>query len=224
MGWKVDVMKSKPLSRHLGVFAATVLIFLLGILIGSYVTGLKLKALTGMQDDLKTQTLSVELQYEILKEDPCSAINYSKLTDELYNLGERLVFMENSLGWDDPNVLELKEYFSLLELRHWLLIKKNNKVCGDKVVPILYFYSNKGDCPKCEQQGFILTNVRRNFPEVRVYHFDMNIVNPAIDTVKGLYNVKSAPTVVVLDETFNGFVTKSVIEEKLEDLREDEIK
>ncbi|MBW3002980.1 conjugal transfer protein TraF [Candidatus Woesearchaeota archaeon] len=209
-----DISKTKFIT----VFAVTALIFVIGVLIGSYITGIKLDQLTDMQDDLKTHAMSVEMQYEILSEDPCRAVNSTPLTDELNKIGERLVFMENELGWDDKNVMMLKEYFSLLELRHWLLMKKNNEICDERVVPILYFYSNKGDCPKCEQQGFVLTNLKRNHAPVRTYHFDINIENPAIDTVKDLYNVKYAPAIVIGEKTFHGFLSK----EKLEELYDEE--
>lgn len=206
-------MRKISKTKFVNVFAITALIFIIGILLGSYITGIKLDNLTEMEDDLKTHAMSVEMQYEILQEDPCKAINSSSLTDELNSIGERLVFMENELGWDDKNVIRLKEYFSLLEIRHWLLLRKNNDMCSGGLNPILYFYSNQGDCPKCEQQGFILTNFKRNHEDARVYHFDINIDNPALDTVKELYNVKYAPALVVNDETFHGFISKDKLEE-----------
>lgn len=204
-----DISKTK----FLAVFAITALIFIIGILIGTYITGLKLAELTSLQEDLKTHALSVEMQYDILAEDPCNAINSSPLTDELNKIGERLVFMENELGWDDENVIQLKEYFSLLELRHWLLLKKNKEICRNSLVPALYFYSNQGDCPKCESQGYILTNLKDKYPNIRIYHFDINIKNPAVDTVKNLFNVKYAPALVFGGETYHGFMEKDRLEE-----------
>jgi len=202
------VVRDFSKAKLLNALAITALIFIIGVLIGTHITNAKLESLTTMEDDFKTHALSVEMQYEILSEDPCNAVNSSTLTEELNSIAERLVFMENELGWDDKNVMRLKEYFSLLELRHWLLINKNNDICGKRLVPILYFYSNKGDCSKCEQQGFVLTNFKRNYPLVRIYHFDLNIDNPALDTVKKMYNVKYAPSIVFDGQTYHGFITK----------------
>ncbi|MEA3430722.1 MAG: hypothetical protein U9R08_05595 [Nanoarchaeota archaeon] len=201
-------------TKFVTVFAVTTLIFIIGIFLGTSITSIKLDKITDMQDDLKIHTMSVEMQYEILLEDVCKAVNSSSLTDELNAIGERLVFMENELGWDDVNVIRLKEFFSLLEIRHWLLIRKNEDFCGGTLKPILFFYSNKGDCPKCEQQGFVLTNFKRNHPEARVYHFDINIDNPALDTLKELYNIQYAPAIVFDEESYHGFMVK----DKLEDI------
>ena len=82
-------------------------------------------------------------------------------------------------------------------------------------MPVLFFYSNKGDCPKCEQQGFVLTNFKRTYKDVRIYHFDINIDNPALNTIKDLYKIKYAPAIVFREDTYHGFMTKTVLENLL---------
>jgi hypothetical protein len=120
--------------------------------------------------------------------------------------------MENRLGEDDRNVLDLKEYYSLLELRHWLFMQKTRKECNQTSVPILFFYTNEEDCKDCKEQGFILTWVRRNYADVYIYSFDYTIENAALDTVKRLYGIEGTPAVVIGKETYNRFISKKEIE------------
>ena len=67
----------------------------------------------------------------------------------------------------------------------------------DKIDTILYFYSNKEDCNDCEQQGYVLSYIKKKYPSVRVYSFDINIENQAIDIIKENYDINIAPSVVI---------------------------
>ena len=109
--------------KYLAVFAITTLIFVIGFIFGSYTSQMKLGKLDQFEQELRSDTLSLELQYEIISENPCETINSSILTEELYELGSKLEHMENSMGIDDPDVIRLKDYYSILQLRHWLLMK-----------------------------------------------------------------------------------------------------
>ena len=55
---------------------------------------------------------------------------------------------------------------------------------------IMYFYSNKGDCSDCEREGFVLTKLREDYPELRVYSFDYNLDLSALQTLVSIYNIK----------------------------------
>lgn len=209
----MDPRKQLRTRRYLTVFLLTTAIFVLGLVIGSYNTGKKLTNLTNLQEDLKTHTLDVEMQYQLLAEDPCAYINMTPLTDELYDISLKLDYMENVLGAEDANVKRLKEYYSLLELRHWLFLKKVNKQCGRNDTLILYFYSNKGDCPECEQQGFVLSYLRKVHPDLYVYSFDINLKTNAVDTIKKKYRVKKAPFIVINSIPKEGFLAKDELEQ-----------
>ena len=130
-------------SKFITVFAITALVFVIGILIGNYTTSLKFDRLENMQDDLRTQTMALELQYEILAEEPCKVIDAEPLTEELYKIGSRLTFLEDSLGKTDPVVLQIKEYYHLLELRHWLFFRKSQKECKSNNTTKKCFYRHR---------------------------------------------------------------------------------
>ena len=201
--------------KYLAVFAITTLIFIVGMLIGNYFASQKMNQIDYIGQDLKTDTVAMELQYELIAEDPCSYVNSTPLADELYEMASKLDYMENRLGEDNRDVIELKEYYSLLEIRNWLFMKKTKKECNQTNALILFFYKNEEDCKDCKEQGFILTWIRRNYADVYVYSFDYVIENAALDTMKRLYNIKDTPAIVIDSETYNKFMSKKEIEEIL---------
>lgn len=204
-------------SRYIAAFSITVLIFLLGIMLGNHFAENKIGYLEEMSTDFKTDTLALEIQYDLIEENPCSSVNSTPLAEQLYDLATRLDYMENQLGESDPDVRALKEYYQLLEIRHWMFNKKTNQECDQNMTLVLYFYSYKKDCPECEQQGFILTWLRMNYPNVLVYAFDYNIDNYALATLKKQYDVTSTPAVVVGDKTYNRFMKKDELVKIVED-------
>jgi hypothetical protein len=204
--------------KYVAVFAITALIFIVGILIGNYFSSQKMQQIDYIGQDLRMDTIAMELQYELVAEDPCENINSTLLADELYEMASKLDYMENRLGEDDMNVLDLKEYYSLLELRHWLFMKKTQKECNETNALVLFFYNNEELCKSCKEQGFILTWVRRNYHDVYIYSFDYSIDNAAVDTVKRLYEIEGTPAVVIGKDTYNEFVSKKEIEKKLRDM------
>lgn len=206
---KVDKMK------YFAALLLTILIFSAGILLGNHLSNNKLKTLTDIEDTIRLETLGAEVQYQILVGNPCQFVNSTPLSEDLYELSEKVDYLENIFGQDDDNVRRLKEQYSLLEVRHWLYTTKTNEECGTNNTPILYFYSNEGDCPDCEEQGFILTYLRRKYPALRVYSFDITIDNPAINTIKDIYEVERAPTLIVGYRVYPEFMTRSELESEL---------
>jgi glutaredoxin len=204
-------------SKYIAVFATTTLIFMIGLLIGSYTTGQKLKHVNELEQDLRMDTMAMELQYLFLSQEPCQT-DTELLTEELYEIGEKLSYMENSLGSDNAQVMQLKEYYSLLEIRHWLFLKQVTKECDTNLTLILFFYSQEEkDCPKCVEQGYALTFLRKEFQDVRVYSFDVNMTNPALDVIKKSYihSNTEMPVIVIDNKPFYGFMDKEQLKQEL---------
>jgi len=208
-------MSKKRISKtkYVAVFAVTTLIFIIGFFLGNKIGEVKLNKLTEIENDLRTDTTSLELQYLLLADNPCSAMNSTFLSDELYKLGSRLDYMERTKGVNDPDVLRLKEQFSLLQIRHWLFLKNAKKECDTDHDFILYFYSNQGDCTSCEEQGYVLSYIREKYPNTKVYAFDINIDNEAVSTIKELYLENSTiPSFIINDYPYYGFKDKESME------------
>ncbi|MBS3132555.1 hypothetical protein J4470_00300 [Candidatus Woesearchaeota archaeon] len=211
-------MNERRINKHkyAAVFAITTLIFILGIAAGNYYSGKKLSELSELSQAIQLDTLGAELQFLLIAYEPCRLFNVTTLGNELYSIGSKVDFMESELGSDNKELLGLKAYYNLLELRHWLLLKQAGGQCNQKFDRILYFYSNKGDCDRCEDEGGVLTYLRRKHPTLSIYSFDINIDNPALLTIKQLYNVGGElPVLVINDKTYNGFMDSKEIEEGL---------
>ncbi len=204
--------KKINIKKYILVFIITTLIFLFGLMLGNNISDNKLSKVNTLEQDIRTDTMAIELQYLLLAEDPCSSVNSTTLSEELYEMGGKLDFMEQSLGKKNKDVIRLKNYYSLLELRHWLFMKKQKKECNTDNTLVLYFYSNLGDCERCEEQGFVLNYLRKKHPNINVYSFDININNIALETVKKLYEVNKVPTVIINDNVLEDFNTLEYLE------------
>lgn len=207
--------KNSHISKYIAAFAITTLIFVVGIVIGNYISSAKLSTIDDLQQDLAQKTASSELQYLLMAEYPCESVNATELTEELFDIGSRLDFMENKLGKKNRDVINLKKYYFLLEIRHWLFLKKAKEECGINSNLIMYFYSNLGDCKECQQQGYVLNTIHNNFPSVNIYSFDINIDDPSLRTLRRIYGVDSTPTLVVNGELLVGFHDKAKVEAKI---------
>ena len=201
-------------TKFLAVFATTTLIFLIGILIGYQISNSKMSALEDIEQELRVDTMAIELQYLLLAENPCIALDSAPLSEELYTLGSKLSYMEDKLGPDNPSVLRLKEYYSLLEIRHWLFLKQTKQECDRNYTLIIYFYSKqKENCPECEEQGYVLTYLRETYPQIRIYSFDFDISNAALDTIKELYiKEQGLPIIIIDNQVYHGFKNKEAME------------
>ncbi|MBR9691536.1 hypothetical protein GOV06_02015 [Candidatus Woesearchaeota archaeon] len=211
-------MSKKQLSKtkYLAVFATTTLIFVIGLMLGQRMADNKLTSLEDIENALRIDSMAMELQYLLLAENPCKASNSTLLSEELYQLGSKLDYMEKTRGVNDLAVIRSKEYFSLLQIRHWLFLKRVKSECSTEQDLILYFYSNKGDCATCEEQGYVLSFIRETYPQTRIYAYDINIENPAVNTLKEMFlKNQTIPALIINDYTFYGFKDKEAVEKIL---------
>ncbi|MFP4118711.1 MAG: hypothetical protein ACLFTH_01495 [Candidatus Woesearchaeota archaeon] len=221
MARKIDERKKLDKRLLFTVLILTAFVFIIGIMIGNYTMEQKFESLTGEYENLRLQLLSLDIQSMILEDDICKLSEDNMLTEELQEVAQKVSFLENSYGWDDPTVWQTKEQFFLLELRHWWLTKKEIEICENNKIWALYFYSNKGDCPKCQQQGTILTHTRQKNENFTLYHFDINMGNPALETVKRLYNItgeEELPVMVIDGEKYSGYQEKNEIQKVIESI------
>lgn len=196
--------------KYIFTFTITAAIFATAIYLSSFISDKKVAAVKSIQDNIAVDILSSETQFSLLGEVPCANLNDSILTPELSTLGDKLSRTENERGSNDPDVIYLRKYYSLLEIKDYLLSKKLAEKCGPakKPVFIIFFYSNQGDCPDCEKEGYVLTRLKELYPDLRVYSFDYNLDLAALDSMKTIYKIKSTlPALVIEDKTYFGFKT-----------------
>jgi thiol-disulfide isomerase/thioredoxin len=209
--------------KYTFTFFVTTAIFATAFFASTFFSQKRVENVKFIQDNIAIDILSSETQFDLLKEVPCQNVNDSILSPELNDLGDRLSHTENVRGENDADVIYLKKYYSLLQVKDYLLSKKVAEKCGSlkKQVFIIYFYSNKGDCPDCQKEGYVLTRLKEKYPELRVYSFDFDLDLSVINSLKAIYKIKSAlPVLIIEDTTYSGY--KSI--EELEALLPDTLK
>jgi len=204
--------------KYLLVFLLTAAIFAGGFLLANLISKKNMSRLDDLQQGLRIDILSLETQFSILNQTPCENLNESTLTQELYQIAQDLDSVGNNVGINNPAYVQLKKYYSILEIKHWLLLQRAKKECGLPLTFIIYFYADKKTCPNCENQGFILTHLRRKYPDLRVYSFDFNLALAALDALKSIYLIQPnepLPLLIINKEAHNGFQGKEELEQIL---------
>src|SRR3989344_5620011 len=156
-----------PLAARNALMALGITIALAGTIAYavSYLNNARIAELSTIEDQLSIDTLSLDTQFSLLETAPCDSVASSTtLISSLADLGDRLSYTENQLGTDNPQVIRLKQQYSLLEIRDYLITKKLSAACGTKPITVLYFYSNAGDCADCDKAGYALSYLHDTYP------------------------------------------------------------
>lgn len=207
-------------SSYAIAFLITALIFATALYASNYFNNRRVAEIQATQDSISVDILSLETQFDLLAEHSCHDISEnSVLSTEIQPLAQRLSYLESQSNVNQDELLRLKRYYSLLEIKDYLLMQQVAAKCDLKPVFILYFYSNKGDCKDCEEQGYALTGLANKYPQLRVYSFDYNIGLSALQTLIDIHNVKDElPALVINGNVYYGLHTMSDIEKILPEL------
>ena len=212
----MQIQKQFDWKRYVVVFFITLGLFLTAVYISDYFSSRKLNQLQGIQDKISIDILSSETQYSLLSELSCKNVSDTILSGELSELGNKLEWSQKNMGATDE-VLSLQKYYSLLQIKDYLLMKKISSRCGVKSAFILYFYTTAQNCSECEKQGIVLSSLREKYPELRVYSFDFDTDLSAVKAMLNIYKIKDTalPAVVVDDELLTGFQDADNLEARI---------
>ena len=194
------------IKKYIYAFIISLLILFLGVYLVNSITDRKLNTVRELETGIAINILSLETQFALLQEVSCKDISQNILSKELDALAHKLQFMEESVDADNEEIRRLKKYYSLLEIKDFILMKKINERCGKELHFVLYFYSNEGDCKDCKKQGQALVQVLKERDNLRVYNFDYNLDLSATETLKKIYNVrKPLPALVIDGKLYRGY-------------------
>ncbi len=202
-------------NKYIITFIITAIIFAGMLYINNILDEKRFGDTKAIQDQIALDLLSSDTQFNLLKETSCKNVSGSILSKELNSLATKLTYLEaNDSGAKSDELLYLKKYYSLLQIKDSLLMKQLSQKCSSKPISVLYFYGDKTDCPACTEMSYVLTHLREQYPELRIYSFDTNLNLSAIDTLKSIYkiDVRQLPAIVYNDDTYTGF--KSIDEMK----------
>lgn len=207
--------------KYVLVFFITLGIFAIIFLFSDYLYQQRLSQVKNIEDNINLNILESEIQYALLADASCDTDESGNpvLINEINTLTKRLAYMEDQRGADDPEVISLKKYYSLLQVKDYLLLRERAKQCDAKPLTILYFYSNEGDCDDCTKMGYVLTSMREDYDTLHVYAFDYNLGLSVIETLKSIYKLEDRfPVLIVNRKPYYGFKSREEIEQLIPEL------
>lgn len=203
--------------KYFYAFIITMVVFVTAIFISSYLNDKKISEIKMSEDKISTDILSTETQFALLGEYSCKELENSDLSSELDALGDKLNYSEKNFS-SGEELDNLKKYYTLLEIKDYLLVKKLGDKCDTRPITILYFYTNN-DCSDCTKEGYVLTYLRQKYPTLRVYSFDYDLNLSALKTfIKILAITDELPAVVVDGKLYSGFKNVEDMEALLPDI------
>ena len=130
--------KRQPLhtQKYIAAFLISVAIFIFGFLVSDYFNHRRFSEINQVKQKFQVQVLALETQLVSFKDILCADINEDILTHELHLIGEKLQFMENDLGKNHPEVKHLKQYYTLLQIRHYQSSQRLSERCNLDLVHI----------------------------------------------------------------------------------------
>lgn len=206
--------------KYILTFIITVAIFATALYASNYFSEKRLAEVKSIQDKIAIDILSSETQFSLLEASSCKFVGSTSLSSELSSLEEKLAITEQDRGADDSEVQSVKRYYSLLQIKDYLLMQKIAEKCKTSPLSIVYFYSNKGDCADCEKQGYVLTRIRQDYPEVRVYAFDYNLDLSALQTLISINKIENKlPALMINEDVYYGFQDVTELEKNIPELK-----
>jgi hypothetical protein len=204
------IKRSISKRNYVLAFVFTSMIFTIAFLGGMITDRIFLDDVEKFNDETRFNLFRAELRDKMMEDELCSYDFESPLVKEFADISNEIIHLENRLGKDHWKVVELKKYYTLLEMYDWLHYKKLKENCGSNYDLILYFYSNQDDetgepeC-ECDRQGFILGYIQENNLNVRVYSFDYNLEIEEIKILKEKYGIIEVPSLVINGNVLHGF-------------------
>ncbi len=205
--------------KYILVFFITLGIFAIVFLFSDFLYRTRIAQVKNIEDNINRNILESEIQFALLADASCETSGSNPLLiDEINTLAKRLSLMEEQRGTSDPEVMSLKKYYSLLQIKDYLLLRERAKQCGEKPLTILYFYSNEGNCADCRKIALVLSKMREDYDNLHVYAFDFNLGLSVIETLKSIYSLENKFPVIVLNRhPYYGFKTREEIEALIPD-------
>ncbi|KKT22092.1 MAG: hypothetical protein UW07_C0045G0002 [Candidatus Nomurabacteria bacterium GW2011_GWF2_43_8] len=204
--------------KYLIVFLITASLFLTASYLSNYFGGQKINQLKAIQDKIAIDILSSETQFSLLSELSCKNISDSVFSSELGELGNKLEWSQENLGATEE-VSYLKKYYSLLQIKDYLLAKRISERCKTKSAFILYFYTTAENCSLCEEESLVLSALRTAYPELRVYSFDYSTDLSAVSSMLQIYKIKDTalPALVIDEDVLTGFHSLEDLETRIQE-------
>lgn len=208
---------NREIKRYIVALIITLGIFIAVFSLVNFLNTQKRANIRELQNSITVDLIANETQFDLLKNAPCKALSGEVLSKQLGELSEKLAYAEETQGAEKKAVVELKKYYSLLQVKDYLLSQEVAKKCDIQIESIVYFYEQ--DCSACIKQGYVLTELKRKYPWLRIYSFDLKLDFSIIQAFAGLYDLdEEVPVIIIGDTKYTGFKDISEIENYIPEL------
>lgn len=180
-----------------------------------YLNNRKIAEIKDAQEQVTVDIMSSETQFDLLEAQSCQDISNNYLSQEISDLADKLSYAEQNIG-DQSQITLLKQQYSILEVKDFLLNKQISQRCKSNIATILYFYKNQDVCADCVRQGYVLDALRQTYPQVRIYSFDAGLDSSTVRALLTIYKIPSTlPSLVIDGKTVNGFLSVDALKKYL---------
>ena len=200
------VKRSVNVTRHLTAFVITVLIFVIGLLIGLNLTNERIEVSENFARQQKADYDSLQLQFLYLQEGSCPVLEET-LEHNINDLETQRAKIEEYIRDSSREEFKLLEReYMLSELRYWLLAKQAKQDCESDTVSVLYFYSDvEGECNDCSAQGLVLSYLKNIFKDrLLVFSIDVNVQDPLLNILKESEGINTLPALIIEEDKTYG--------------------
>jgi hypothetical protein len=117
----------------------------------------------------------------------------------------------------DPFYLEQKKKFNDNEVLYLMFLTKVKKDCDLNQDIISFFYQNSVDCKKCDDQSYILTDIKMELEgNVSIFSFDVDLGLQNTQILLDYYSINQYPCIVINEEKYCGIQDSKFIMSKLQ--------
>jgi hypothetical protein len=206
----------KRFQKYFIVLLITAGIFAAAWFASEYFNNQKIADIQRAQDQATVDVMSSETQFDLLSEQSCQDIGNNLLSQEISDLADKISYAEQNIN-DQSQISLLKQQYSVLEVKDFLLTKQISARCKTPVATILYFYKIDNSCSDCTKQGYVLDALRQNYPQIRVYSFDAGLDSSTIRALLSIYKIQTTtlPALVINGKTESGFMSMDDIDKLL---------
>jgi hypothetical protein len=139
-----------------------------------------------------------------------STISMKSLISQLSYYWDRLPFRieeyEKITTQPSEEYLILKQEYTDLSIRTWILARRLYNKCNTKVLYGLYFYS--ANCSNCVEQGEQIDRlnslVKLNGTDIIMFPVDFQSNDILISNLKNFYSITSVPALIINDQVYQG--------------------
>lgn len=159
--------------------------------------------------------------------DNSTCIVYENLLSEmnkgLWDLGTKIdQYRQASENFQkDSFYIEQKKIFNRKEVLYFAMMNDMNNKCDKDITLISYFYIKKEECPKCDAQSFVLSDLKNELKKIKsedqlaIFSFDSDMHIPGIDLLLNFYNITNYPAITINDKSYEGLHSKDMLLEIL---------